>query len=54
MVAVQNIAQTVLGTKDKKVETTIHHTKQPQLLVRVVMIKSLNEEILNPSNIDLQ
>jgi hypothetical protein len=49
MVAAQNRVQTVLGTdnstKGKKVETTIHHTKQPQLLVRVSMIESLNEEI---------
>ena len=31
--------------KGKKVETTIHHTKQPQLSVRVSMIDCLNEEI---------
>ena len=31
--------------KVKKVATTIHHTKQPQLSVRVSMIESLNEEI---------
>ena len=49
MVATQNRVQTLLGTynstKGKKVETTIHHTKQPQLSVRVSMIESLNEEI---------
>jgi hypothetical protein len=49
MVAAQNMVQTLLGTdnstKGKKVETTIHHTKQPQLSVRVSMIESLNEEI---------
>ena len=49
MVATQNMVQTLLGTvnstKDKKVETTIHHTKQPQLSVRESMIESLNEEI---------
>jgi hypothetical protein len=37
MVATQNMVQTLLGTdnsaKVKKVETTIHHTKQPQLSV---------------------
>ena len=49
MVAAQNMAQELLGTdnrtKGKKVETTIHHTKQPQLSVRVSMIESLKEEI---------
>jgi hypothetical protein len=43
------MVQTLLGkvnsTKVKKVETTIHHTKQPQLSVKVSMIESLNEEI---------
>ena len=29
----------------KKVETTIHHAKQPQLSVRGSMIESLNEEV---------
>ena len=33
MVAIQNMVKTLLGTdnstKGKKVETTIHHTKQP-------------------------
>ena len=41
--------QTLLGiensTKGKKVETTIHYAKQPQLSVRVSLIRSLNEEI---------
>jgi hypothetical protein len=45
----QNRVQTLLGTdnstKGKKVDTTIHHAKQPQLSVRVSMIESLNEEI---------
>ena len=49
MLAAQNMVQTLFGTdnstKGKKVETTIHHTKQPQLSVRVSMIESLNEEI---------
>ena len=49
MVSAQNMVQTLLGTdnstKGKKVETTIHHAKQPQLSVRVSMIESLNEEI---------
>ena len=49
MVAVQNMLQTLFGTdnstKGKKAETTIHHTKQPQLSVRVSMIESFNEEI---------
>jgi negative regulator of replication initiation len=49
MVAAQNIVQTLLGTdnrtKSKKVDTTIHHVKQPQLSVRVSMIESLNEEM---------
>ena len=49
MEASQNMVQTLLGTdnssKGKKVETTIHHAKQPQLSVRVSMIESLNEEI---------
>ena len=48
MVAAQNRAQTLLGTdistKGKKVDTTIHHAKQPQLSVRASMIESLNEE----------
>jgi hypothetical protein len=48
MVAPQNMVQTLLGTfnstKVKKVETTIYHTKKPQLSVRVSMIESLNEE----------
>ena len=49
MVAAQNRVQTWLGmensTKGKKVETTIHHAKQPQLSVRVSTIESSNEEI---------
>ena len=49
MVSAQNMVKTLLGTdngtKGKKVETTIHHTKQPQLSVRVSMIESLNEDI---------
>ena len=49
MVAAQNMVQTLLGsdnsTKGRKVETTIHHTKQPQLSVRVSMIESWNEEM---------
>ena len=49
MVAAQNRVQTLLGkdnsAKGKKVETTIHHTKQPQLSGSVSMIESLNEEI---------
>ena len=49
MVAAPNMLQTLLGTdnstKGKKVETTIHHTKQPQVSVRVSMTESLNEEI---------
>ena len=49
MIAAQNRVQTLLGTdnstKGKKVETTIQHTKQPQLSVRVSMIESLSEEI---------
>ena len=49
MVAAENVDQTLLGTdnstKGKKVETTIHHAKQPQLSVRVCMIESFNEEI---------
>ena len=49
MVAAQNMVQTLLGTdnstKGKNVETTIDHTKQPQLSVRVSMIEPLNEEI---------
>ena len=48
MVAAQNMVQTLLGTdnstKGKKVETAIHHAKQPQLSVRVSMIESLNED----------
>jgi hypothetical protein len=43
------MVQTLLGTdnstKGKKVEATIHHTKQPQLSIGVSMIESLNEEI---------
>ena len=43
------LVQTLLGTdnttKGKKVEMTIHHTKQPQLSVRLSTIESLNEEI---------
>ena len=46
MVAAQNMIRTLLGTdnntKGKKVETAAHHTKQPQLSVRVSMIESLN------------
>ena len=48
MVAAQNRIQTLgtdNSTKCKKVETTIHHAKQPQLSVRVSMIESLNEEM---------
>jgi hypothetical protein len=49
MVAAQNIVQALLGTdnstKGKKVETTIHHAKQPELSARVSMIESLNEEM---------
>ena len=48
---VASFLQTLLGTdnctKGKKVETTIHHAKEPQLSVRVSMIESLNEEIEN-------
>ena len=44
MVAAQNMVQTLLGTDNstegKKVETTIHHTKQPQLSVIVFMNES--------------
>ena len=44
MVAAQNRVQTLLAKDNningKKIETTIHHTKQPQLSVRV----SMNEE----------
>ena len=50
MAAAQNRVQTLLGTdnstKGKKVETTIHHLKQPPLSVRVSMTESLNEEIV--------
>ena len=50
MVAAQNMVQTLLGTdnstKGKKIETTIHHVKQPQQSVRVSMIESLNEEMV--------
>jgi hypothetical protein len=46
MVAAQHMVQTLLGTdnstKVKKVETTIHHAKQPQLSGRVSMFESLN------------
>ena len=49
MVAAQNMVHTLLGTdnntKGKKVETTIHHTKQPEVSVRGAMIESLNEDI---------
>ena len=49
MVEAQNRIQTLLGTDNstngKKVETTIHHAKQPQLSIRVSMIESLNEEM---------
>ena len=49
MVAAQNMVQTLLGTvnstKVKKVETTIHQTKQPQLSLGVSMTDYLNEEI---------
>jgi hypothetical protein len=49
MAAAQNMVQTLLGTdnntKGKNVEATIHHTKQPQLSVKVSMIESLNEEM---------
>ena len=49
MVAAQNMVKTLSGTDNstqgKKVETAIHHAKQPQLSVRVSMIESLNEEI---------
>jgi hypothetical protein len=49
VVAAQNTVQTLLGTdnstKIKKVETTTHHAKQPQLSVSVSMIESLNEEM---------
>ena len=48
MVAAQNMVQTLLGTdnstKGKMAETTIHQAKQPQLSVRVSVIKSWNEE----------
>jgi hypothetical protein len=47
MTTAQNMVQFLLGTKVKKVETKIHHTKQPQLSVRVSMIESLNEESEN-------
>jgi hypothetical protein len=49
MAAAQHMVQALLGTdnstKGKKVETTIHQAKQPQLSVRVSMIEYLNEEI---------
>jgi hypothetical protein len=49
MVATQNMVQTLLGTdnstKGKRVDTTIDHTKKPQLSVRVSMIESLNDEM---------
>jgi hypothetical protein len=48
MVATQHGSSTTWlqhKTKGKKVEASIHHTKQPQLSVRVSMIESLNEEI---------
>jgi hypothetical protein len=49
MVAAQHMVQALLVTdnsrKGKKVETTIHHAKLPQLSVRVSMTESLNEEI---------
>jgi hypothetical protein len=48
MVAAQNRVQILLSTDNsKKVETTIHHAKQPQLSLSVSMIESLNEEIEN-------
>ena len=58
MVAAQNMVQTLLGThnstKGKRVETTIHHTKQPQLSVRVSMIESLNDEMeIKQSNLSV-
>ena len=47
MVVAQNMVQTLLdtynSTNGKKVETTIHHVKKPQLSVRVSMIETLNE-----------
>ena len=49
MVVAQNMVQILLGTvnstKVKKVEIAIHHTKDPQLSVRVSIIESLKEEI---------
>ena len=46
MVAAQNMVETLLSTAQvKKVKTTIHHTKQPQLTAIVSMIESFNEEI---------
>ena len=55
------MVQTLLGTDNstngKKVETTIHHTKQPQLPVRVSLIEPLNEEMeikLSTSSVLLQ
>ena len=49
MVEAQIGEQTLFGTDDstkgKKVETAIHHAKQPQLPARVSMIESLNEEM---------
>ena len=49
MAASQNIVHKFLDTDNstngRKVETTMHHAKQPQLSVRVSMIESLNEEM---------
>ena len=49
MAAAQKMVQIIFGTvnstKGKKVETTIHNTKHPQLSGRVSMIESLNEEM---------
>ena len=39
---VQTLFGTDSSTTGKKVETAIHHAKQPQLSVRVSMIESLN------------
>ena len=40
-----NIFGTDNNTKGKKVETTIHHARQPQLSVRVSVNESMNKEI---------
>ena len=49
MIAAQNMVQTLFGsdnsTKGKKVETTIHPAKQPQLSVQVSMTESKTEKI---------